>query len=119
LITAKFSADDNAIILKKHLDQAKEESIIVAPMTFIFNEIEFVYRIQGEVCYTEMQKEDPAIYGNGFLSKADEFNTDLIILSPFYKNKLGMDNIDTTSLVNNWVILENDANRMVLGKRGQ
>jgi hypothetical protein len=59
-------------------------------MIFIFNEIKYYQRIQGELCFTEMLKKDTSIYKDGFLRKAGEFDADYIFLSTGYKKNLGL-----------------------------
>jgi hypothetical protein len=110
LLSQKFSARSNALITQEHLKgHSLENTNIIAPMTFIFNEIESIGRIHGEVCYTEMQKADPEIYADGFLAKADEFDIDFIHLSPYYRTKLGLGNYLEGSIYGeNWLTKRND-----------
>jgi len=90
LATQKFSPEQNRILAKSYGGEETETMNVIAPMTFIFNEIENFNRIQGEVCYIEFQKADPTIKGEGFLKKADEYDIDLIMISPFYQQILGI-----------------------------
>jgi hypothetical protein len=91
LATVKFKQEDNAEITKKYTNENTSKLNIVAPMTFIFNEIENFHRIQGEECYAELQKGDTSIRGRGFLNMAATFNAKLIMVSPYYMPKLGVD----------------------------
>lgn len=84
----KFSSESNHILTEKYAGNSASEMSILAPMTFIFNEIENYKRIQSELFYTEIKKSDSTIYGDGFLKKAKDF--DLILLSPSYSTKLGI-----------------------------
>jgi len=86
----KFSPEQNRILADTYAGEESQRMNVIAPMTFIFNEIENFNRIQGEVCYIEFQKADPTVKGEGFLKKADEYDIDLIMISPFYQQILGI-----------------------------
>jgi hypothetical protein len=90
LAVQKFSASENRELAKKYAGGMEANMKIVAPMTFIFNEIEHFEQIQGELCYTELQKLDSTIYGKGFLKYANDFDRDLIIVTPRYQQMLGI-----------------------------
>ncbi|MCB2207371.1 MAG: glycosyltransferase family 39 protein [Bacteroidetes bacterium] len=86
----KFSSDQNRELAKKYTSGNTTHMKIVAPMTFIFNEIKNFEQIQGELCYTELQKLDSTIYGKGFLKRANDFDRDLILVAPRYQQMLGI-----------------------------
>jgi len=90
LAIQKFSPDQNREIAQKYTKGSTSQMKIVAPMTFIFNEINNFRQIQGELCYRELQKQDSTIYGEGFLNRANDFDRDLIILTPIYQEELGV-----------------------------
>jgi hypothetical protein len=90
LASLKFNPEHNRALAEKYAGDKSSEMNIIAPMTFIFNEIEHFNRIQGEVCYIEFQKSDSIVKGEGFLKKAKEFDVDLIMISPFYQQILGI-----------------------------
>lgn len=90
LALQKFSPEENRILAEKYTGDESSEMNVISPMTFIFNEIEHFNRIQGEVCYIEFQKSDSAVKGQGFLKKAEEFDVELIMLTPFYQQILGV-----------------------------
>jgi hypothetical protein len=90
LASQKFSPGQNRILAEKYAGDESSKMNVIAPMTFIFNEIEHFNRIQGEVCYIEFQKSDAGVKGEGFLKKAKEFDVDLIIISPYYQEILGL-----------------------------
>ncbi len=105
----KFNPVANEQITNKYLGQENLEGTnIIAPMTFIFNEIEDLGRIHGEVCYTELQKEDPGIYGSGFLKKANDFDIEFIYLTPYYRHQLGMDDYEEGKSLSGWTVETND-----------
>ena len=87
---------------------------IVAPMTFIFSEIEDFHRIQGEVCYIEMQKSDPSVYGEGFLKKASGFDINYIILSPYYRGLLGLNDLKKGDEESGFRVIEDDKKMIIL-----
>ena len=72
LAIQKFSPVQNRELTLKYANDASRMKI-VAPMTFIFNEIEHFEQIQGELCYTEMQKLDSTIYGDRFFKTRKRF----------------------------------------------
>lgn len=113
----KFNPVANEQITNKYLGQENLEGTnIIAPMTFIFNEIEDLGRIHGEVCYTELKKEDPRIYGRGFLAKADEFDIDFIYLTPYYRHQLGMDDYKEGQRSGDWIVETNNKSGIYLVK---
>jgi hypothetical protein len=91
LSVQKFSPDQNRKLAEKYADGNENNMKIVAPMTFVFNEIEHFDQIQANVFYMELQKSDSTIYGEGFLKKAYLFDRDLLLISPYYQQKLGVD----------------------------
>lgn len=110
----KFSASDNHILLEKYADGQTEKMNIIAPLTVIFNEIENFNRIHGELFYTEMKKSDPTIYGDGFLEKANEYEIDLVMVSPFYRNLLGISDFKIGEKHRNYVVIDQNSELIVL-----
>jgi len=110
----KFNKDDNYEISMKYAEDEVSNMNIIAPMTFIFNEIENYNRIQGEVCYTEMQKADPSIKGEGFIKKANSYDISLIILSPFYQRLLEMDSLAKNEYILNFKVVEKTDELLIL-----
>jgi len=109
----KFSPEENHEITQKYADGKTSEMNIIAPMTFIFNEINVYHRIQGELCYTELQKSDPSIKGTGFLKKAKEFDVDLIMVSPYYQPLLGVDQYDVGDTIGQYHVIDNTPQLLV------
>jgi hypothetical protein len=110
----KFVTSQNRELSLKYFGKKTGTANIVAPMTFVFNEIEYYNRIQGEVCYTELQKQDSSIYGNGFLKKASSFDIDHIILTPYYSKLLGVEKWQTGDQKAGYTVLDNIDGGVVL-----
>lgn len=89
----KFSANDNHATVEKYIGANTSNLNIIAPMEFIFNEIDDFKRIQGERFYTTIQKHDSSITCEGFLRKANTFDIDYIILSDIYRKDLDVDTL--------------------------
>jgi len=87
----KFSPNQNREISIRYAGTNTKEMNIVAPMAFIFNEIEQYNQIQGEVCYTEFLKADSTLTGVKFLEKAESFNNVLLIVTPYFQKLLAID----------------------------
>jgi hypothetical protein len=115
ILIDKFFPRSNASVTEKYLEGYDlDNTRVIAPMTFIFNEIERLERIHGEVCYTEMQKTDPSIFGTGFLEKADQFGIDFIYLTPYYRNKLGLDKFAADKKYEHWIVKKNSGKGIFL-----
>lgn len=95
----KYDENKSRQITKQFIGYDTDSLNIIAPMTSVFNEIEYFNRIQGEICYNEMKKSDPTIYKAGFLNKAKEFDIDYIILSKFFIVHFGVDQLEEKDLL--------------------
>lgn len=113
LAVKKFSIDKNRNIAKTYISEDPSKLNIIAPMAFIFNEIEFFNRIHGEICYVEFQKTDPTVSGNGFFKKARSFDISYIILTPFYRNLLGLKHMNGISNTHGYKVLQ-DGDLLIL-----
>jgi hypothetical protein len=113
----KFSPKENSRIVREYITETPSKLNIVAPMTFIFNEIENFNRIQSEVCYVEMQKADPSIHGNGFLERTKSFDIRYIILSDFYRKRLGWDDPWKTDLPTDFEIISKKDDKYLIIRR--
>ncbi len=112
----KFSPETNRLMAQKYAGGKEERMKIVAPMTFIFNEVEHFKRIQGDLCYLQLQKMDSSVYGAGFLDKAESFDTDLIMVEPKYQSLLGIDHMKTGDTVGAYRVVD-DTERAKVFKR--
>jgi hypothetical protein len=90
-------ARNNREMVEKFMPITGHETTIIAPMTFIFNEIENFKSIRGELCFTEMQKANPDLKGSAFLQYAYEQGVRYIILSPFSQKRLALTEFDKLS----------------------
>lgn len=114
----KFSPEENKKMTEEYIQGNPDTLNIIAPMTFIFNEIEYFNRIQAEVCYTELMKADTTIQGAGFLEKAKTFDIDYIILSDYYRKMLKMSDLQINDSINGFVVLRDDDEHSILKKMG-
>lgn len=117
-IRNKFDPKVNRLLIDTHIKGQTADLKIIAPMEFIFNEILFFKRIQGERLYTTLQQYDKSITGIGFLEKARSFDIDYIILSKPYIDNLGMGRLRSDDLLsgyrmifwsNEMIILKNES----------
>lgn len=113
LASLKFSPEQNRVLAEKYAGAKSSEMNVIAPMTFIFNEIENFNRIQGEVCYIEFQKSDARVNGEGFLQKAKEFDVDLIIISPFYQTILGISEFKKGTEKGGYQVIDNTGQLLI------
>lgn len=113
----KIYPEENRRIAAHFIPEDSHDIRIIAPMSFIFNEIENFKSIQSEVCYTEMQKSDPKIYGHGFLERTKSFDIRYIILSSQYINKLGMQGTENESLPAGFEVLSDAGDDYLVIKR--
>lgn len=111
---SKFIPDYNRAISKAYFPEKHATLNIVAPLEFIFNEINYFHCIQGERLYTTLKAHDKSIYGAGFLKKTREFNIDYIILSPPYRRDLGMQNLKVGETLAHFRVLCNNADMIIL-----
>lgn len=102
----KFSADQNRKIAELYAGGKEKEMNIVAPMTFMFDEIENFNRIQGDLCYYELQKLDASIKGKGFFEKAESFDIDLIMISNYYVDKLKIEEYKPGDTIGNFAAID-------------
>lgn len=102
----KFSPDQNRELALKYADGKESEMNIVAPMTFVFNEILHFKSIQGDLAYREMQKMDSSIIGPGFLRKAAEFNSELILVESYYQPFLGIEHFQKDDEIEGYTVID-------------
>jgi hypothetical protein len=117
LAVQKFSAEENRKLAVKYAGTETKDMNIVAPMTFIFDEIENFNRIQGEVCYIELMKADPTVSGRGLLQKAETFEADLLMFTPFYVESLGLSGFQKGEEVVGYKIVDKTEALLVIKRR--
>ena len=92
LAIQKFSPDENHALALKYAGNNVSEMNIIAPVAFIYNEIENFHRIHGELFYTEMAKTDSSYTGEGFFQKAASYDISLIMVSTYSAKLLKVEN---------------------------
>ncbi len=112
----KFNPRQNREISLKYAGENISETNVVAPLTFIFNEIEYYNHIQGEVCYTEFQKAEPDLKGVKFLEKAESYGNSLLIITPYYQHLLGIDSFEKGKKYGNFIVKEKNSEHIILVK---
>jgi hypothetical protein len=117
IATKKYQPEAFEQLVDTYVDVSAGQSGIVAPMEFIFYGMDRFKSIQSELCYTEMQKSNPSIYGKDFLNLASSYEREYIILSEKFIGELGMDKITAIELLEcNYEILYRDKTLMILKK---
>lgn len=106
-------------IITEKITEQTDSLRIIAPMMFMFNEIEHFKGIQGEICYNELKKSDASIFGIGFLSKAAEFDIDYIILSEFFITHFGVDQLTEDDILTANYEMIYKSNTMVILKNSR
>ena len=117
LCSDKFYPKQNSDIVKTYIHENTHDLRIVAPMTFIFNEIDSFKSIQGEMYYTEMQKKDTSLFQSGFLQATKKFHIDYILLSPPHIELLGMNNCPNEVYRNSGFELLSNSDKLLIIKR--
>ena len=117
LSVQKFSPEQNRTLAEKYARGNEKNMKIVAPMTFIFNEIEHFDQIQADVCYVELQKSDSTVYGEGFLEKAYEFDRDLLMISPFFQQKLGINTYQIGDNFKHYRVIDKNEKMIILKRK--
>jgi len=105
---------ENKMIVAKY--KIPIESKIIAPMYFIFNEIEKFPHIQSELYYQELKKSDTLIKGEYFLNMAELNDIDYIILSKDYIDCFDFDTILKGKQFINYQVIDKTDNYMVFSK---
>lgn len=116
LSVKKFSPAQNKELTEKYAGANSHGMNIVAPMTFIFNEIEDYNSIQSDLCYVELQKTDPAIKGEGFFKKANDFDISLIMVSDYNRKLLGLTNYHKGDTIAGFRVIDNNPEMIVCKK---
>jgi hypothetical protein len=113
----KWNQYENKNLVQSYINKNTNKCRIVAPMTFIFNEIIKFKSIQSEMCYSEMQKNDSTIYGKGFLHLTEFYKIDYIILSDHFIKKFKLDNMPNSDIIAcNFQVLLKRKDLMILKK---
>jgi len=113
LAMEKFNSEENHNLTEKYTDSGTREMNIVAPMTFIFNEITEFKSIQGDLSYYELQKLDPSIKGPGLLRKAETFDISLMMISKYYHEPLGISEYEIHDTIGQFHVLDKNDELLV------
>ncbi len=89
----KFDPGRNRQLTLKHMGHHTSNLNILAPMTFIFNEIGHFKRIQSDLSIVEMQKAGEKLSGPSLLNYADSLQIDYLIITDEYRSRFGIDRI--------------------------
>lgn len=119
LAIQKFSPSQNRELAKKYAEANESQMKIVAPMAFIFDEIQTFKQIQGDLCYYELQKIDSTVYGEGFLKKANAFDRELIIVSSEYQEVLGISNYKIGDEFEHYFVFDKTEELLVFKRKDQ
>ncbi len=117
LATQKFTPEQNRRLAEKYAGGNEKNMNIVAPMTFIFNEVENFHQIQGEICYVGLQKSDSMIFGKGFLDKAYAFDRDLIMITPYYQHIFGLESYQKGDEFKNYRVIDKNKEMIVFKRK--
>ncbi len=117
LASKKFSPEQNRKLAENYIEGDEINKKVIAPMTFIFNEIEYFNQIQGEVCYIELQKSDSTIFGEGFLEKAYSFDRDLIMITPYYQQILGVASYKKGDVFEHYRVIDKNETMIVFKRK--
>lgn len=94
--TRKFDPGKHAELSNKYIGTQQDTVRVIAPMEFIFNEIEDFERIQGDLSFADMQKAGHDLYGKSFLKLADSLGIHYLLLSDHYLEKFGLNDFTAT-----------------------
>ncbi|WP_114781563.1 ArnT family glycosyltransferase [Botryobacter ruber] len=108
----------NNRIARQYIRGDAQQYRIVAPMSFIFNQIDDFEAIQSEMVYGEKQKTNEALKKEKFLNLTGKYGIDYIILSKEYIDKLEMQELTEKEIRNqDFELLTSSQNLMVLKRR--
>ena len=89
----KYDTSANRKFSETYFGKDTEELNILAPMNFIFNEIDHFNRIQSDLGYIDIQKTGLPLHGSFMLRYADSSALDYLIITKEYRSRFGMDTL--------------------------
>jgi len=111
----KQETNENQALADAYIKENTASLNVIAPMTFMFNEIEDFNRIHSVMSYTEMQKTDSTIFRHGFLQKAHKYDIDYIFLQDDQIDEFGLNNFTKKDFAkDSFEVLENNQELLVL-----
>jgi len=89
----KFDPQKNRQLSLKYMGIQTADLKVLAPMTFIFNEIGHFKRIQSDLSIIEMQKAGKKLSGPALLKYADNLKINYLIITDEYRERFGINNL--------------------------
>lgn len=116
----KFNPEKNREFALKHFGQHTNKLNILAPMTFIFNEIGNFNRIQSDLGITEMHKSGLPVYGAGLLNFADSLKLDYLVVTDEFKDRFMIDSLKSTDFATyGYTISDKEEGFIIIKKQGE
>lgn len=113
----KFDPTRNRQLSEKYMGSQTGNLNILAPMTFIFNEIGHFKRIQSDLSIVEMQKAGNKLSGPAFLEYADSLKINYLIITNEYLGRFGIDNLKPEHyLLYGYTVLNAEPGMIILKK---
>ena len=105
LVNNKFNPKKYSAITNKYIKTPTNETTILAPMLFIFNEISKYKEVVGLISFNERQKTNPNINGSSFFNIAENESIDYIILNQHYIAKFNVDTVESYNQTGNYKVV--------------
>lgn len=115
----KFDPQKNRQLTEKYLGGQTGNLNILAPMTFIFNEIGNFKRIQSDLSIVEMQKVGKNLSGPALLEYADSLKINYLIITDEYRGRFGIDNLKPEHYLQYGYTVSNAETGMIILKKTQ
>ncbi|WP_026464113.1 glycosyltransferase family 39 protein [Adhaeribacter aquaticus] len=90
LANQKYKPEEFNKLVKAYLPEDTKNLKIVAPMTFIYGNIDGFKAIQADMCYGELNRVNSKIYQEEFLNLTKANKADYLILTDHYIDKFGL-----------------------------
>ena len=116
----KFNPVKNREFAEKHFGKQTDNLNILAPMTFIFNEIDNFNRIQSDLGITELHKAGLPVYGVGLLNLADSLNIDYLVVTDEYRDRFLIDSLKPIDFATyGYAISDKEQGFIIIKKQGE
>jgi len=109
----KYDPGINSKISENYAGAKTIKISVIAPMAFIFNEIDKYNRIVSLMSFNERQKLEPDLRGRAFLIKAKKEQIQLMLIPEHYQKKLALDSFSLNDTVAGFTLVENNQDLMV------
>jgi hypothetical protein len=115
----KYNPDANRQMVVTHIGNHTRHLNILAPMNFIFNEMDHFHRIQGDLGFSDLQKSGKPMYGKHLLQYADSLQLDYLIITKEYRKDFGMDTFpEQQRMLNGYRTITRNNDYEILKKTG-